>query len=242
MATLKLLVDAGEAARLGVGTHPHVVLVGESGRRFELPLAPNGAERSGDAARYASFERVGRKGLIVRAGADLVTYNLTMMLVGRDADGYISDQVPVETELGILRAMTQSGERVHWEGYGPSKGGLWLITSYSERDVRLRHGTNEVTQSEVTLTLTESAEGVVAVGPVTGGAAPAPAAEAPPVETAGPAPTTSQTYTVRSGDTLSGISVKFYGTSSRWTQIADANGITNPKTLAVGKVLTIPPK
>lgn len=239
MATLRLTIDAADQARLGVGAHPRVVLVGESGRRLEVPLAPNGAERSGDAARYAAFERVGRKGVIARAGAELVTYNLTLMLVGRDGSGYINDQVPVENELAVLRAMAASGERVHWEGYGPSKGGLWLITSYADRDVRLRHGTNEVTQSEVTMTLTESAEGVVAVGPVTGGAAPAPAAPEP--AGAGPAAATSQTHTVARGETLSSISLKYYKTAGRWPSIADANGITNPKTLAAGKVLTIPP-
>lgn len=45
-----------------------------------------------------------------------------------------------------------------------------------------------------------------------------------------------QTYTVESGDTLSGIAAK-YGTS--WQYLADINGIANPNLIYPGQVLTI---
>jgi lipopolysaccharide biosynthesis regulator YciM len=49
-------------------------------------------------------------------------------------------------------------------------------------------------------------------------------------------------YTVQDGDTLSIIAKKFYGASSRWKEIAEANKDTlpNPKKLKLGQVLTIP--
>jgi len=49
-----------------------------------------------------------------------------------------------------------------------------------------------------------------------------------------------QTYTVKSGDILWSIAVKFLGDGKRWKEIAELNGITDPRTLQVGKVLKIP--
>ncbi|KAF1080021.1 MAG: hypothetical protein GQF41_3697 [Candidatus Rifleibacterium amylolyticum] len=49
-----------------------------------------------------------------------------------------------------------------------------------------------------------------------------------------------KTYVVASGDTLGKISQKVYGTTAKWKQIAEHNGITNPKLLKVGMTLRIP--
>ena len=56
------------------------------------------------------------------------------------------------------------------------------------------------------------------------------------------APSASRTYSVRSGDTLSGIARNFYGNSARWTWIYAANRskIHNPNVIYVGEKLTIP--
>ncbi|HEU5385017.1 MAG TPA: LysM peptidoglycan-binding domain-containing protein [Streptosporangiaceae bacterium] len=50
------------------------------------------------------------------------------------------------------------------------------------------------------------------------------------------------TYTVRSGDTLSSIARHFYGTTSKWHWIYQANRskISNPNSIYVGERLTIP--
>jgi LysM repeat protein len=52
----------------------------------------------------------------------------------------------------------------------------------------------------------------------------------------------SRTYTVHSGDTLSGIAAKFYGNPARWTWIYAANRskVHNPNSIYVGEKLTIP--
>jgi len=52
----------------------------------------------------------------------------------------------------------------------------------------------------------------------------------------------SRTYVVQRGDTLASISRKFFKTSTRWTQILDANRdvIDNPKKLTAGQTLVIP--
>jgi nucleoid-associated protein YgaU len=64
-------------------------------------------------------------------------------------------------------------------------------------------------------------------------AAPAPVVAAPPPP---------KTYVVVEGDTLTRISKKFYGTSSRWQDILNANHavLKDEKSLVVGSTLTIP--
>jgi len=48
------------------------------------------------------------------------------------------------------------------------------------------------------------------------------------------------TYTVKNGDTLSALSERFLGSSSRWRDIAAVNPGVTPETLKVGQTLTMP--
>ena len=65
-------------------------------------------------------------------------------------------------------------------------------------------------------------------------------AAAPPPPPPPPPPPAPRTYTVVSGDTLWAISERFYGDGSRYQQIANASGISNPDLIHPGQVLTIP--
>ena len=67
-----------------------------------------------------------------------------------------------------------------------------------------------------------------------GGSAPAPAARS--------GPAAAKTYVVAEGDTLTKISRKFYGTSTRWEEILKANHdvLKDEKSLVVGSTLKIP--
>jgi nucleoid-associated protein YgaU len=47
-------------------------------------------------------------------------------------------------------------------------------------------------------------------------------------------------YTVRRGDTLSGIAGREYGNPKNWRPIAEANGIDDPLALQPGQLLVIP--
>ena len=49
-----------------------------------------------------------------------------------------------------------------------------------------------------------------------------------------------QPYTVKSGDNLSRISERFYGTPNKYSGIAQANGISNPDLIKVGQQLNLP--
>lgn len=48
------------------------------------------------------------------------------------------------------------------------------------------------------------------------------------------------TYTVQSGDTLSGIAAQFYGDENLYQWIADANGIADANAIDVGQEITLP--
>ncbi len=51
-----------------------------------------------------------------------------------------------------------------------------------------------------------------------------------------------ETYTVKSGDTLEAIIIRFYGKydTSKISKIMQANGMSNPNQLQIGQTLTIP--
>lgn len=55
-------------------------------------------------------------------------------------------------------------------------------------------------------------------------------------------PAAPETYTVKSGDTLEGIIIRFYGRydSSKISKIMQANNMSNPNSLSIGQSLIIP--
>ena len=50
-----------------------------------------------------------------------------------------------------------------------------------------------------------------------------------------------QPYTIKSGDSLSKVSKLFYGTPNKYSQIAEANGISNPDKIQAGQQINVPP-
>jgi nucleoid-associated protein YgaU len=49
-----------------------------------------------------------------------------------------------------------------------------------------------------------------------------------------------QPYTIKSGDTLSAISLLFYGNANKYPQIASANGIADANNVKVGTTINLP--
>lgn len=72
---------------------------------------------------------------------------------------------------------------------------------------------------------------------VRSGSSSAPSGMSPP-----PTSTQSETYTVKSGDSLSKIAQQLYGDGKQWRRIFEANRdlITNPDLIHPGQVLKIP--
>lgn len=55
-------------------------------------------------------------------------------------------------------------------------------------------------------------------------------------------PSAAETYTIKSGDTLEGIILRFYGKydPSKVSKLMEANNLANPNALSIGQTLTIP--
>jgi nucleoid-associated protein YgaU len=50
----------------------------------------------------------------------------------------------------------------------------------------------------------------------------------------------NQSYSVKSGDTLSKISARFYGSPNHYSNIAAASNISDPNKIQVGQQITVP--
>jgi LysM repeat protein len=127
-----------------------------------------------------------------------------------------------------------------------------------QRPRKIRRTGRHTTPSQVekvAATATKAAPAVAIAGALVATAAPqAHAAEKSPVQATvaaeqvhtvaavTKAQASARSYTVRSGDTLSLIAKRFYGKAADWTTIYNANKskISNPNTIFVGQVLSIP--
>ena len=67
---------------------------------------------------------------------------------------------------------------------------------------------------------------------------PEPTVRATPTVTLAPVP---DSYTIRDGDTLNSISIRFYGTSDMISRIMEYNGITDPDLIVSGSKIQLPP-
>ena len=215
-------------ARPPARVHPKLALVSESGRRLDLHYAPQTVEHGGWAPTFTDVDRPGLEALTLRSGEPHPTMTFEAYLA------YPNIQQTVEHTLKALREMAASRERLRVV-FGPSEGGLWRLTNAGASSEERQEGTNAITRATIPLTFTRAVDVNVHVGPMSGGITPPTGKSA----TAKPAPA-AKTYTVKAGDTLSGISVKVYRTSSRASDIGKANGITDPRKLRVGQVLKLP--
>ncbi len=55
-------------------------------------------------------------------------------------------------------------------------------------------------------------------------------------------PDTTKYHTIRQGDSLWALAAQEYGDAGHWRAIADANGLSNPRTLRNGEILIVPAK
>ena len=54
-------------------------------------------------------------------------------------------------------------------------------------------------------------------------------------------PDRSHSHVVQQGETLAGLAGRYYRKPEEWRHIAEANGVEDPRRLATGAFLTIPP-
>lgn len=240
MPELVLAFPAGTLAEPPPSSHPKAVLVAEDGTFYRFRWAPVETERNGGEAAWVEVERPGLAPLLLRAGRTL--RELTFAVLVADLD----PAVDVEADLRALAGLARSGVRVRLElgphGTDPDAPEWARLVALRRRSLRRQHGTNKITQAEVELTLREAPEAVGAaggarVGPVGGGADFTGRIAAYRARYRDGRP---RTYRVKAGDTLHSISLDFYGSPAFWRNLADANGVRDPRHLRPGRVLRIP--
>ena len=232
---LALLQQPARAARL--------IITGEAVGSVPvyIPYAPPNVEHSDLGGEYVTVNRPGLPDTTAYVSTKVPRMSMSLLITDKvvanpaQGQGTYATYVTGLSVIKALQAYTSSGSRVRVT-YGEFESGLWYIDSMSMATVRRDPLTDEITQANVDLTFIKSSDVVDGTGPVTGGVKPpAPTAATPP-----PQQTSARYYTFKKGDTLWGVSVMFYGTGTKWRMIADANGITNPNTIPVGKVVRVP--
>lgn len=135
---------------------------------------------------------------------------------------FYSGQSP-EAVLALLRRWQDSGDPVRFILSESDINDAFLIEDVTET---LREGDKD---TGLTLSLREYKFKSALAGLAGGGGAPVRADERPP----------RKTHTVARGDTLWEIACRYYGSGNRWKELAERNGVTDPRKLQIGTVLEL---
>ncbi|MEO6205215.1 MAG: LysM domain-containing protein [Mycobacteriales bacterium] len=124
--------------------------------------------------------------------------------------------------------------------YGTLTSLRWVVQDLAWGP-ELRNSKGRRVRAEVTVSLLEHRDAVIALTPVQAVKAPATSAATPGRPSSGAAVAPSgKTYTVRSGDTLSRIAQSQLGAAAKWPALARLNGLRDPDRLTVGQRLRLP--
>ena len=230
-----LTIRRPRAATVAPRRHPKATISSEDGTRLVLPFAPNDVDHGGLADTYETQERPGRKPLVTYTADGLRTFATTVLLAHRD------HHQPVEGLIATLRELAEDGARLA-VSLSALERGVWTLTDASIRTELRAPGTNAVTRATASLTFTEAVDAVVNVGPLSGGKKKKKGKGKAGKAGAGKGKRNVRRYTVKAGDTLARIALKFYDDPGEWRRIARASDLRDPRKLRPGMVLTIPPE
>lgn len=207
-----------------VGDHPKAELVTEGGLRLVLPYAPTGSSLAGLAPTFGTYDRPGRRPLVLRDAEPLRSLGLEFLLARAH------HQSSVEDLLSTLERIGKAGDRVTLVNLSVRERGPWRIGDLSTTVLLRQHGTNAITRASVSVSLLAASDPVTRLGPVTGGAK-------------GPKPPGirhPRHYVIKRGDTLRKLARRFYGEPNEWRRIARRNHLRDPNNLPVGRRIVIP--
>lgn len=223
------------------------------GATLNIPYAPREVNHTNLIAEYVTVPRPGLLENVIYSGLQRPRMTFDLEIHDKKITSNVGRIVTNLRALAVIQTlqnMARTGKRVRI-AYGTLESGLWFIIGMSVKSSRRDPLTDEITGAEVSI---EAIRGDATIagtgtGPVTGGAV----TTSKPI----PAPITggmlrtavvTQTTTtpaaryhrVKAGDTLSGLSLRYYGTTVAWRTIGDANRIKDPRKLPVGINLRIP--
>lgn len=228
--SIGVIRDRVSGLQFGGRVGERMYLVTEDGKiSYSFHLAPRSIEYGGIAQNWVEAERSGNTPLLLRKGNNLNTMSFSFLMVETRNRNFVE----MTESVLALKAVAQSNLRV-LVSYSRLEAGLWRVTDASVTS-DLRHpdpANNEPIQATASVKLTRASDPAVAVGPVSGGAAPA----------TPPPPPAQRTYRVVKGDCLWNIALKYYGKGALYTRIYDANRskIKDPHWIYPGQVFVIP--
>jgi nucleoid-associated protein YgaU len=229
VATVTVALPA--ASRAAAAVHKHAVL--KAGNIvLTLPCTDAKVTHTNIEPDWVDLPRLGDQPLQRRGNPRMrqMTLNLT----------FSADSGDVETQLQTLLRIAQSDMPMSIANYGQFEAGFWWIRAMPITSEYRELGTNRMRRATVTLTCVMAALNSFKWQIAT----PSTPKPVKPITTTGSshpvAPSRPKTYTVKRGDTLSGIAQRFYGDASKFRAIATANKIKNPNLIYPGQVLKLP--
>lgn len=231
-ATNNLIVSRKPARMIIQGENPGATPI-------YIPYAPIRVEHDDLGGSYNLINRPGTQDATVFGSPNVHKMSFSLLLIDRVvAPSRIAGRSPaITTVVAIIRALSDYSAKGIRVGitYGALESGFWYIDDVSVSTMKRDPASDEVIQAVVSLSLIRASDVLDGTGPLTGGAS----KQTPPPPSP-PQQTSSRYYPVKRGDTLWAIAIMFYGSGTRWTEIADANGITDPRLLQPDTVLRIP--
>jgi len=228
--TIGVIRDRISGVNINGRVGERMYLATEDGKvSYSFHLAPRQIEYGGLNQDWTEADRSGNTPLLMRKGDNLDTLAFSFMMV----ETRNRDFVEMTESILALKAVAKSAQRV-LVSYSRLEAGLWRVTEATVTS-DLRHpdpANNEPIQATASVKLTRASDPAVAVGPVSGGTAPAPVGNASP----------PRSYTVVKGDCLWNIAKKFYGNGALWPRIFDANRgkIKDPHWIFPAQIFLIP--
>ena len=169
-----------------------------------VPYAPRVVNYTGFEQDWQEVPRPGRYPILGSAGQKLKKMSFDLFLGNKNRD------VDVETIISRLVGLAGSSDRI-LVSFSSREAGLWRISGLSIASAHRNRLNQRIVQATATVEFTQAVDAPVKVGPASGGHS---------------TPRTvkrATTYTIRLGDTLHSISIKFYGDARYWRALAKAN-------------------
>lgn len=194
-----------------------------------IPFVDPTTDFSSLGQEWASIDRGPLIPAVYRRGPKLARATLRMHFIATDpnqpADGLLALKAicdslsPIVVSYGTLEAKL-------------TRSGAWVVTEGSVQVLQRVQGSNDARWADATLELLEYA-----------GFTDARFTVPPPIlanRSTASGDRIPATYTWRSGDDLLSLALRVYGDADMWIKIGDANGIRDPRGIAVGTVLKLP--
>ncbi len=192
-------------------------------------LGPTAAVFSGREAQWDETQRPRRLALPEFRGLSLGRLDVNVLLDNYPGASVEGDIARIEALVSTIEANYQP-QVLRLQGPVPRTELRWVLLGVKANDTVIRGDDGERQRQGLDLSFLEYAAVDLTVQ-----TAPAQAAQARAPETS-----SERTHVVRKGETLWGIAASHLGNGNRWKEIANLNGVRDPRKLKIGTTLRMP--